>query len=77
MDTIIRCTPRSNVIRVLLQSRGYAPTAREIGSSAGYLHDIAHGRKTNPSVEVLQSIADALGVHLDDIADVTRAAEVA
>lgn len=68
MDTTVRTRPR--LIKALIAGNGgYAPLARRIGTSAGYLHDIAHGRRTG-SVELLERIAQECGVALDDIADV-------
>lgn len=67
MDTTVRT--RTRIVRTLIETRGYAPLARSIGTSPGYLHDIAHGRR-NGSVDVLTKIADEFGIELEDIADV-------
>lgn len=72
MDTTVRTRPR--VIKALIAGNGgYAPLARRIGTSAGYLHDIAHGRRIG-SVEILERLAGECGVELEDITDSTAVA---
>lgn len=69
MDTTtLRTRPR--VLKALIETRGYAPLARQVGTSAGYLHDIAHGRR-NGSPSILRALANELGVELEDISDAT------
>ena len=45
---------------------GLNETARLAGISPSYLSDIEKGNKTNPSMEVLQKIADALDVSIEE-----------
>lgn len=45
---------------------GLNETARLAGISPSYLSDIEKGNKTNPSMEVLQRIADALDVSIEE-----------
>lgn len=45
---------------------GLNETARLAGISPSYLSDIEKGNKTNPSMEVLQRIADALDVSIKE-----------
>lgn len=45
---------------------GINETARLAGISPSYLSDIEKGNKTNPSMEVLQRIADALDVSIEE-----------
>lgn len=72
MDAVTRYRPRTSVLRALIQSRGYAPLARQLGTSAGYLHDLAYGRRQG-SRDTLEAIAAAFDLTLQDIADpITR-----
>lgn len=43
--------------------------AKNAGISKGYLSDIEKGAKENPSVDVLEKIAIALGVNVSDLFD--------
>ncbi|MDC4242139.1 MULTISPECIES: helix-turn-helix domain-containing protein [Clostridium] len=43
--------------------------ARDAGISKGYLSNIENGIKENPSVELLEKIASALGVNVSDLFD--------
>lgn len=45
---------------------GINETARKAGISPSYLSDIEKGNKTNPSTEVLEKIATALEVNVED-----------
>lgn len=45
---------------------GLNETARLAGISPSYLSDIEKGNKTNPSMEVLRRIADALDVSIEE-----------
>lgn len=65
-DTVL--VPRVHVVRVAVkQAGGYAPVARKVGTSAGYLHDIAHGRRRG-SEDVLTRLAEVVKVPLDELA---------
>lgn len=74
MDINVR--PRHRVLRSLIESQGYAPLARKLGTSPGYLHDLAHGRRKG-SIETLTRIAAELDLELEDVADVEPAEAVA
>lgn len=66
MTTSIRT--RHRVLKALMEPRGYAPLARVVGTSPGYLHDIAHGRR-NGSIHLLERLATELGVEVEDLVD--------
>ena len=53
-----------NNIKTIRESRklGLNETARRAGISPSYLSDIEKGKKKNPSIKVLNKIADVLGV---------------
>jgi transcriptional regulator with XRE-family HTH domain len=47
----------------LKQKRGYQDVAHEVGCSPGYMNDMEHGKR-NPTLKVLQAIADAHKIKL-------------
>lgn len=70
--------PRVRVVRLLiLQAGGYSALAERMtasgpSTSAGYLHDLAHGRRDG-SEAYLARLATVLGVSIDDITTRTSA----
>ena len=65
-DTVL--VPRVHVVRLAIkQAGGYAAVARKARTSAGYLHDIAHGRRRG-SEDVLSRLAAVVDVPLDELA---------
>ncbi len=56
--------PLGKTIQALMADTGttYRALAERTGLSAGYLNHIVHGNRPVPSNEVIQTLADALGV---------------
>jgi transcriptional regulator with XRE-family HTH domain len=56
--------PFGSAVARLMHERGlsYRALARETGLSAGYLNHLVQGTRPTPSDEVVQRVADALGV---------------
>lgn len=64
-----RSRKKSNIFRVLRLCLGLSLTemAERCGLSAVYLSELELGKKTNPSEQTLQKIADACGLRLDTL----------
>ncbi len=60
-------------IRRLREQRGLSQLAlaRAAGIDQGHLSAIEHGKRPDPQVSVLNAIARALGVTLDEVLDVS------
>lgn len=50
----------------LKEKRAYEDVAHEVGCSPGYMNDLEHGKR-NPTLKVLQAIADAHRIKLSKL----------
>lgn len=58
-----------NNIEALLTKKNitYSELAEKVGVSAAYLNMIANEKRTNPSLEVMKKIAEALGTKVEKV----------
>jgi transcriptional regulator with XRE-family HTH domain len=59
----------SKNLRIIRESRGIGVNelARRSGVNASYISAIENGRRENPSKEILNKIADALGIPVEEL----------
>lgn len=54
------------------QNLSYGAIAKETGLTATYIHLLAKGQRTNPSLEVMQKISAALGEKVEKVFQINQ-----
>lgn len=49
------------------QNKSYGAIAKETGLTSTYIYLLAKGKRTNPSLEVMQKISNALEKRVEDV----------